>query len=295
MKKALFVINGYLNNPNNAYKIKRLKEEFLPYGVECVVRDAISLLPFCRGDEIELDLSAYSFAMDFDKDMYLAKVLSMKLPLFNSYESMMLSDDKMLSILSLQNEGVLAPETIPAPLCYTQNPDLEKRMQFLDILEKRLGYPLVFKECHGSLGRQVLLVHDRKELEEIEEKYCLTQHLYEKFLSLHQGHDYRIIVIDGKVIACMERKNSHDFRSNIALGGTGKDVTDILDESYKELALKASEALGLLYAGIDVGISDEGKPVFIEANGNAFFTEIEAVSKINIAKELVMAILKRIV
>ncbi len=294
MKKALFVINGYLNNPNNAYKIKRLKEEFLPYGVECVVRDAISLLPFCRGDEIELDLSAYSFAMDFDKDMYLAKFLSMKLPLFNSYESMMLSDDKMLSILSLQNEGVLAPETIPAPLCYTQNLDMEKRKQFLDVLEKRLGYPLVFKECHGSLGRQVLLVHDRKELEDIEEKYCLTQHLYEKFLSLHQGHDYRIIVIDGKVIACMERKNSHDFRSNIALGGTGKDVTDILDESYKELALKASEALGLLYAGIDVGVSDEGKPVFIEANGNAFFTEIEAVSKINIAKELVMAILKRI-
>ncbi len=294
MKKALFVINGYQNNPNNAYKIKRLKEEFHPYGVECEVRDALALLPFCRGDEIELDLKDYSFALDFDKDMYLAKVLSMKLPLFNSYESMMLSDDKMLSILSLQNKGVAVPETIPAPLCYTANPEREKRMLFLDVLERRLGYPLVFKECHGSLGRQVLLVRSREELEEIEEKYCFTQHLYEKFLSVHQGHDYRIIVIDQKVIACMERKNSHDFRSNIALGGTGRDVTDTLDEAYKQLALQASKTLGLLYAGIDVGISDEGKPVFIEANGNAFFTEIEAVSKINIAKELALAILKRI-
>jgi RimK family alpha-L-glutamate ligase len=293
MKKCLLVINGFARNPNNTYKVKRLTEEFRLRGVVAETKDAIELLPLCDGEDIRLDLSSYSFAIDLDKDAYLAKVLSMKLPLFNSYESMMLSDDKMMSILKLQGYGIKAPITIPAPLCYLDSPDDMDVKRFLDKVETVLSYPLVFKQCHGSLGRQVLLIHNRDELERIEKKYRQSEHLYEQFLSKHQGHDYRIIVIDDKVIACMERRNEHDFRSNIALGGIGRDVTNTLADNYKELALRATKALGLLYAGIDVGTSDEDKPVFIEANGNAFFTEIEQVTKINIAAVLVDSILKR--
>lgn len=292
--KALLSVNGYYHNPNNDYKVRRLMEEFSFSQVECEVKDAIALLPCCDGKSISLDLSSYDFAIDLDKDNYLAKVLSMKLPLFNSYESMMLSDDKMLSILALDKSGVRAPKTIPAPLCYVSTPDPDREKAFLDRVEEELSYPLVYKACHGSLGKQVELIHNRKELEEVETRNRYTEHLYEKFLSLHQGHDYRIIVIDDEVVACMERRNEHDFRSNIALGGIGRDVTDTLDSSYRELAIRASHALGLLYAGIDVGIDDNNQPIFIEANGNAFFTEIEKVSGINIAKKLVEAILKKL-
>ena len=294
MKKALLVTNGYFKNQNNEYKAARLKEEFLPLGISVEVKDAVELLPLCNGLDIDLDLSSYTFAIDLDKDNYLAKVLSLKLPLFNSYESMMLSDDKMLSILALYHSGVNAPVTIPAPLCYTPKPDNQTMKRFLDRVEKELGYPLVFKECHGSLGKQVLLIHDRAELEEIEQKYLMTQHFYEKFLSKHKGHDYRIIVIGDEVISCMERKNEHDFRSNIALGGIGRDVTSTLSQAYKDLALKASKALGLIYAGIDVGTDENENPIFIEANGNAFFTEIEKVTGINIAKKLAEYIAKQI-
>jgi gamma-F420-2:alpha-L-glutamate ligase len=294
MKKCLLVTNGFSRNPNNQYKIKRLTEEFHERGFVAETKDAIELLPYSDGNDTYLDLAEYAFAIDLDKDMYLARILSQKLPLFNSYESMMLSDDKMMSILCLRKSGIVAPITIPAPLCYAAKPDLDDVSRFLDKVENALSYPLVFKECHGSLGRQVLLIHDRKELEDVERKYSATQHLYEQFLSRHQGHDYRIIVIDGKVIACMERVNKDDFRSNIALGGKGYDVTSTLDDSFKEVALKATKALGLLYAGIDVGISDDDKPMFIEANGNAFFTEIEEVTHINIASILVDAILNKI-
>ena len=92
----------------------------------------------------------------------------------------------------------------------------------------------------------------------------------------------------------MERKNEHDFRSNIALGGIGRNVTSTLPQAYKDLALKASKALGLIYAGIDVGTDENENPIFIEANGNAFFTEIEKVSGINIAKKLAEYIAKQI-
>lgn len=293
MKKALIIINGYVINPNISYKIKRLKEEFLKLNVECEVKDAIALLPYCYGNKIDLDLSAYSFAIDMDKDCYLAKIISMELPMFNSYESMILSDDKMLSIIKLKNSGINCPLTIPSPLCYLNNPDKKIIDTFLDKVEEALSYPLVFKECHGSLGRQVVLIKNRKELEDIENRYKNTQHLYENFLDKNQGHDYRIIVIGGKVIACMERINENDFRSNIALGGKGYDVTNTISEEYKNLALKASEVLGLDYAGIDVGISNEDKPVFIEANGNAFFTEIEEVTHKNIAETLAKYILSK--
>lgn len=294
MKKCLLILNAYLKNPNNTYKVNRLIEEFSKCDITVDVKDAIDLLPISNGNETFLDLDSYSFAIDLDKDMYLAKIISMKLPLFNSYESMMLADDKMQSILKLEKSNVYSPLTIPAPLCYIPNVKEEDEKRFLDKVEKTLSYPFVFKECHGSLGKQVLLISNRKELQEVERKYKNTQHFYEEFLNRHQGHDYRIMVIDDQVVACMERVNEHDFRSNIALGGKGYDVTSSLDDEFKQTALRAAKALGLIYAGIDIGISNEGKPIFIEANGNAFFTEIEEVTKKNIAKAFVDAILKRI-
>lgn len=294
MKKILVILNAFFSGPNNEYKARRLKEEFSLLNIDVDVLDAVSLLPLCYGDKIDLDLSSYACAIDLDKDAYLAKIISMKLPMYNSYESMILSDDKMQTILSLYQSGVNAPLTIPAPLCYTDTPNLVRRKAFLDRVQSELGFPLVFKECYGSLGRQVFLIQNRDELEDYEKRACHVAHLYEKFLSKHKGHDYRIIVLEGKVIACMERYNPNDFRSNIALGGQGKDVTDSLPNQYKELAIKASNALGLMYAGIDVGTDDNDLPIFIEANANAFFTEIEKVTKINVAKAFANAIYEKI-
>ena len=288
-------MNSYSDNPNNEYKYHRLKEEFLPYGVKLDKADALSLLPFCYGDEIVIErLIGYDFVIYLDKDNYLAKAISGKVKMFNSYESLVLSDDKMLSILQLEHEGVRVPLTIPAPLCYVENNSKEKEKSFLFSLEKNLGFPMVFKENHGSLGKQVKLISSREELEKTYHEYKKIPHLYEKFLSKHSGHDFRLIVVDQKVVAVMERINENDFRSNIALGGKGKDATDTIPESFKKMAIKASAALKLDYAGIDIAMDDNGYPMFLEANGNAFFTEIEKVTNINIANKIVKMILKRL-
>lgn len=291
---GLCVFNSFSDNINNEYKYQRLKEEFLPYQVILDKTDALSILPLCHGDKTVMNgLNGYDFVIYLDKDSYLAKAISDKLPLFNSYESLLLSDDKMVSLLQLGKYKIPCPLTIPAPLCYVDEIAKEKKERFFSLLEQNLTYPFVFKENYGSLGRQVKLIHNREELESNYEKYKKIPHLYERFLSKHQGHDYRLIVIDKKVIAVMERINEKDFRSNIALGGRGIDATDTLSEKFKEIAIKASEALKLDYAGIDLGIDDDGNPMFLEANGNAFFTEIEKVTKINIAKEIVKMIISR--
>ncbi len=292
---GLCVFNSFSDNINNEYKYQRLKEEFLPYHVSLDKTDALSILPLCYGDKIVMDgLKGYDFVIYLDKDSYLAKAISEKLPLFNSYESLLLSDDKMTSLLQLEKYKIPCPLTIPAPLCYVDEISKEKKEKFFAFLEQNLSYPFVFKENYGSLGRQVKLIHNREELETNYERYKRVPHLYERFLSKHQGHDYRLIVIDKKVVAVMERINEKDFRSNIALGGIGKDATNTIAENFKEIAIRASEALKLDYAGIDLGIDDDGNPMFLEANGNAFFTEIEKVTKINIAKEIVTMILSRL-
>ena len=123
---------------------------------------------------------------------------------------------------------------------------------------------------------------------------CHLPHLYEAYLPFHPGRDYRLITIGERVVACMERVNERDFRSNIALGGKGFDVTDSLPDTYKEVALKAAKALLLDYAGIDIAIGKDGEPLFLEANGNAFFSEIEKVTGIDIASLLVDHVLRKL-
>lgn len=292
---GLILLNGYSDNPNIRYKIRRLKEEFLPFGATLDVKTALEMPVLTSGEKnLTPYLEDYSFCIDMDKDRYLAKAISEKMPLINSYKSMMLSDDKMLTLLALSKSGVKAPLTIAAPLCYTSKPDPKKVEEFLNQVEKRLSYPLVYKECHGSLGMQVALIHNRKELEARYLSNIQIPHFYERFLQKNAGHDYRVIVIDGKVLAAMERINEKDFRSNIALGGKGKDVTNTLPDAFKDMALKATKALELDYAGIDIGIDDDGSPCFYEANGNAFFTEIEEVTNINIAKPFAEMVMKKI-
>lgn len=289
MKNILIIVNGYSKNPNNEYKARRITEEFNARGYHVDTVSALDLLPICSGNSIEIQgIGNYILAIDLDKDSYLADCLSnLGIPLCNSAKSLHLSDDKMSSIIALYKSGIPVPTTIPAPLCYVNDTEGKLTSHFLDQVETALSYPLVFKSNHGSMGRQVVLVHNRKELDEIEKENSKIPHLYEKFLSKHQGHDYRIMVIGKEVVACMMRVNENDFRSNIALGGKGYDVTSTLEDRFKDMAVKACRVLDLDYAGIDIGIDDNGNPIFIEANGNAFFTEIEKVTKVNITKKLV--------
>lgn len=62
--------------------------------------------------------------------------------------------------------------------------------------------------------------------------------------------------------------------SNVSTGGDSIDVTDEMDQSYKELAIAAVEALGAKISGIDLIIPDKNQPAtkdsygIIEANFN---------------------------
>ena len=288
MKTGLIVINGYANYPSTNHQVKRLLEEFSCLDTHIDVKKSTEITAYIKNDLITLDLPKYDFVIFLDKDRYLSSMLEKcGYRLFNSAHSIEVCDDKMTTHLELANTGVRMPKTIPAPLCYVDNKDYSN----LDKIIEQLGLPIVVKECYGSKGAQVYLAKTKEELILIEEKVRNRAHLFQEFVS-PGGIDYRLIVINHKVIASMRRENKEDFRSNIAQGGIGECVS--LSEEYIKAAEKVSKVLELDYCGVDLLTGKEGEPLVCEVNSNAFFEGIEKATEINVAKTYAEYILNEI-
>lgn len=291
--RGLIVINSFSSSSSINYKAFRLKEEFKAFGVVCDTLKTVDLpIIYKDGEENIKDIDKWDFCVFLDKDKYLIDALEQRMPVFNSAKSTFLCDDKMVTFEALRGSGILTPKTIPAPLCYSPSPDKKAIDFFLDTVERELGYPLIIKESYGSLGKQVYLIHDRAELDKKNNELLGITHLFQQYYPEAYGKDFRIITVGGKYLTSMERINPHDFRSNVYEGGVGHKVN--LPSSFKEVAEKASLLLGLDYGGIDILQDKEGKPVFIEANSNCFFSEIEKVTGVNVTRQVVMHILQKL-
>ena len=140
---------------------------------------------------------------------------------------------------------------------------------------------MIVKENYGSLGKQVYLVTNMDDLLELENKLIHVPHLFQEFIESSRGKDYRIIVINHKVVAYMKRENKHSYLSNLATGGTASVVK--LPNSYLEMAEKASKILGLDYCGVDILEGTNGEPILSEVNSNAFYEGIEKTTGVNVA------------
>jgi RimK family alpha-L-glutamate ligase len=139
----------------------------------------------------------------------------------------------------------------------------------------------VLKECFGSFGQQVYLLTDMDSLRQKVVELAGSPLLFQELISESYGHDTRINVVGGRVAACMLRRSTDgDFRSNLTRGGAMENYTPTPQEAA--LAIRATELLGLDFAGVDILFGKNG-PILCEVNSNAFFAGIERVTGINIA------------
>lgn len=281
MKKALCLLNGYIQQGGPLHFYQRMKEEFLKLDIDLEMKTNQEILSFIdsNGSIQAKELTPYAFCLYLDKDGYISKMLELNgFRLFNSSKSIYLCDDKMLTHIALANHGIRMPKTISAPLNYTSS--FEET--FLLETEKELTYPIVAKRNFGSLGKGVFLLQNHEELVSFEKKYQAEPHLYQEFVSSSFGFDYRLILIGGRFVAGMKRHNENgDFRSNIAQGGKGEKVE--IPNSYIDLAEKAAQILKLDYCGVDLLRGKNGEPILCEVNSNAFLKGIEEVTGMNIA------------
>ena len=286
MKRVLIVVNGYGLADGIIHQVSRLSEEFEKQNCEVVVKKNNELLSYIKEGNIVSNIGTFDYVIYLDKDRYVAEMLERSgHRLFNSSKSIVLCDDKMLTHIALSNAGIKMPTTISSTLCYRDNGNRD----YLKDVEKTLGFPLIVKENYGSLGRQVYLIKNSAELKEIEDKLIHIPHIFQEFISSSKGKDYRIIVIGHKVVAYMKRENKNSYLSNLATGGSASVVE--LPQSFLDVAVKASEILGLDYCGVDILEGEHGEPIVSEVNSNAFYEGIEETTSVNVAKAYVDYIL----
>ncbi len=280
MAKGLCVINGYssLSGPRHFYE--RMEEELEKKNVGLSLAKATTFLSEINSEgAIQILPRMFSFVLFLDKDAYLAAALEGQgYRLFNKAEAIRLSDDKMLTSIALAGHGIRMPKTIGAPLNYVGGHD----DSFLRLVEKELSYPLVGKCSYGSLGREVQLINNYGELTTFEDENALKAHLYQDYIPSSKGVDFRLIVIGGRFVAGMRRRNENDFRSNLACGGIGEKAD--IPEGYVYMAEKAAKRLGLDYAGVDLLVGENGEPILSEVNSNAFLEGIEKTTGVNVAE-----------
>ena len=278
MKRVLIVINGYGLAGGITHQVERLKEEFSLRGVQVEIIKNTQVFAYIFEGNIKISLPKYDFVLYLDKDRYVAELLEKAgYKLYNSIDSIIKCDDKMLTHIRLSNEGLKMPTTISSTLCYTDNGNRD----YLKPVIEKIGLPMIVKENYGSLGKQVYLANDYQELLEIENKLIHVPHIFQEFIQCSKGKDFRIIVIGGKVIAYMKRENKNSYLSNLATGGTASKVD--LPKEYLDAAVKAAKILGLDYCGVDILEGPNGEPIISEVNSNAFYEGIEKTTGINVA------------
>ena len=275
--RAAVLVNAYIRSAGMLRQAERVAEELRLLGVETEIVRNGTFLSNVSENEITYPQN-YDFIVYLDKDKYLPRMLERSgLRLFNSAKAVEDCDDKMLTCIALAGGGVNLPDTVPAPLCYYADAHVPR--EFLRGVGERLGFPLIAKKSFGSWGMDVRLIGNEQELAAVAEEFRLFPHLYQKRVG-KPGEDYRILVVGGKAIACMKRKNEGDFRSNIEAGGKGEKA--VPPPAFFETAEHCARILRLDYCGVDI-LDEEGTPYVCEVNSNALFNEAERVTGVNVA------------
>lgn len=149
------------------------------------------------------------------------------------------------------------------------------------------GLPVVMKQIYGTQGNGVTLVHDiRAALTALSTLQRGGQPvLVQEFIAEAQGQDLRVIVINGRCVAAMQRSAPpDDFRANLHQGGTAVAIQP--SSHIKKLAQKASHVHGLHVAGVDLLESGHG-PLLLEINSSPGLQGIETVTGVNVSSEIV--------
>jgi len=279
--KGNIIINAYKLPVQSVRQAERIKEELSKLQVETEIISDKYLRAVADSEGLNTLIPKADFFIYLDKDKYLSSLLEKTgARLFNSHSSIRLCDDKGETVISLAGKGYKLPKTVMGQLCYLKTASVSE--EFLDSLIGALKLPIVVKESFGSMGKGVYLAKNKEELRSVCEELKTTPHIFQEYIGYKKGTDVRVIVVGGKAVASMLRCNENDFRSNIALGGIGKNFE--LNESFKKTAEGVAKDLGLDYCGIDLLFGEDGQPCVCEVNSNAFFEEIEKITGVNVAK-----------
>lgn len=191
----------------------------------------------------------------------------------------------------LHTHQVLIEKGLPTPTTM-----LAKFPVDIEFVENTIGFPIVVKTLLGVNGTGVFLMENHKTfmdfMDLMAEVSPNTQLIFQKFIAKSKGRDIRLFVVEGKVIAAMERRAPPGgFKANFSQGGSVQEIKP--DQEAIDLAIKTSEILNIQIAGIDLLYTDGGYTV-CEANTFPGFRGLESCCDVNVPYEIYTAMKKRL-
>jgi len=200
----------------------------------------------------------------------------------NPAESIERAVDKYYTSTLLEDAGIMTPRTIVT----------ERFSEAMEGFEE-LGGDVVVKPLFGSLGMGIVRVSDRDVAYRIFRALEMAQSVYylQEFIP-HENTDIRAFVIGEKVVASM-RRVAEGWKTNLSSGARAEPLK--LEEELVNLSVKASETVGLEYAGVDLLCSEHDSSIYVtELNSTPGWQGLQTTTEKNIAALIVDYILSKL-
>jgi RimK family alpha-L-glutamate ligase len=204
------------------------------------------------------------------------------IPVINSPRAIERCVDKFYTTALLQESGLPVPPTV---VCES----VDAAMAAV----RAMGEVIV-KPIFGSMGHGLVRIGDPdvafrvfRSLEQIRSVFYVQQAID------HGGRDLRVFVVGGRVLAAIERRAAPgDWRTNVSRGGSARRID--LPVACEQLALRAVDAVGADYAGVDLLPSRGGAVYVLEVNGIPGWEGLQRASGVDVASALVDRVAARV-
>jgi RimK family alpha-L-glutamate ligase len=187
--------------------------------------------------------------------------------------------DKAWTSAILERAGLATPETVAC-----------ERADDAFAAFRTMG-DVVVKPIFGSMGLGMSRVSDEdmawrvfRVVETVRGVYYL-----QRFVP-HGGRDIRVFVIGGRVLGAIER-SAPGWRTNFSRGGSVRPFE--LPPAWAELAVRAADAVGAEYAGVDLLPAQDGTVYVLEVNGIPGWEGLQRATGIDVAAAVVGQLLAR--
>ncbi len=202
----------------------------------------------------------------------------------NTAESISSSRDKLFASQLFSTNDIHIPTT-----GFAKSPVDTK-----DLIQMVSGAPLVIKLLESTQGMGVVMAETSSAAESVINafKSLHANILVQEFIKEANGQDIRCFVVNGKVVASMQRQAAKgEFRANVHRGGSASRIKITAEE--RKLAVKAAKILNLDVAGVDIIRSNKG-PLLLEVNSSPGLEAIENATGKDIANLMIEGIERKI-
>ena len=207
---------------------------------------------------------------------------ALQTPVLNSAGAIAATKDRLRCLQVLASAGLPVPRTVLA----------RESSGAQSTVDTAGGPPVVLKLPRSAKGIGVMLAESVTSARAILETFWALGEdlLIQERIEGALRQDTRIIVLQGEVVAAMQRTAMpEEFRANIHRGAEATPAAPSDEEC--RLALRATAALGLDLAGVDL-VEGPKRPIVLEVNSTPGLEGVERATERDIASLIVAAAVK---